>query len=72
MTEAIIKVREQGPLLVTGPVKLVNHLGVEYDTGGKENFVLCRCGNSRQAPFCDGSHKFAEFPVSEIVPAQQP
>ena len=72
MTEAIIKVREQGPLLVTGPVKLVNHLGIEYDTGGKGNFVLCRCGNSKQAPFCDGSHKVAEFSVSEIVPAQQP
>jgi len=34
----------------TGPYKLV--------VGGEEQY-LCRCGLSKNQPFCDGSHKLA-------------
>jgi len=44
MSEVVIKTRENGPLLVTGPIKLTDHLGNVYDLSGKENVALCRCG----------------------------
>jgi CDGSH-type Zn-finger protein len=58
----VIRCRENGPLLVKGPVQIVDHLGNELTPpGNKENIVLCRCGQSRTKPFCDGSHKGCGF-----------
>ena len=53
--DVIIKVRDKGPYLVTGAVTLLDAEGNPYETTG--NFVLCRCGQSAEKPFCDGSHK---------------
>jgi CDGSH iron-sulfur domain-containing protein 3 len=55
MDEVRIKVRENGPYLVTGRVTLVDADGRPYTV--EENFVLCRCGRSALKPFCDGSHR---------------
>ena len=55
-----IKVRENGPYKVTGPVRLVDAEGNEIDTAPHEKddtIVLCRCGASQTKPFCDKSHK---------------
>ena len=52
--EVVIKVRENGPLLVTGPVRVVDHLGNKFDTAAGANIALCRCGASLKKPFCDG------------------
>ncbi len=49
-----------GPLLVRGPFVLRDQDGGEIDVG-REVVALCRCGKSRQAPFCDSSHKLARF-----------
>ncbi len=54
-----IKVRDHGPYLVSGPVKLVDSQGNEIDVGDRDDFVLCRCGQSANRPFCDGAHKQA-------------
>lgn len=50
-----IKVLDNGPLYVTGPVELVDAEGNRFET--KETFALCRCGLSGNKPFCDGTHK---------------
>ncbi len=55
MSDANIKVRDDGPLLVSGNVTLVDAEGNAFET--KEQFALCRCGLSDNKPFCDGSHK---------------
>ena len=56
MSEKItIKVRDNGSLLVTGDVELVDAAGKVFET--KPAFSLCRCGLSENKPFCDGSHK---------------
>ena len=43
-----------GPYLVTGPVRVVDAAGRVLHEGG--GVALCRCGRTRWAPFCDGSH----------------
>jgi CDGSH-type Zn-finger protein len=49
-----------GPYLVRGPFTLVDQDGREIEV--KRRIVaLCRCGNSRTRPFCDGTHKASRF-----------
>lgn len=69
--EVLIKVRENGPLLVTGPVTVVDHLGNKFDTSAGANIALCRCGTSLKKPFCDGTHKTSGFVGNETAPVPQ-
>ncbi|HET7560103.1 MAG TPA: CDGSH iron-sulfur domain-containing protein [Limnochordia bacterium] len=56
---AEIKVRDNGPYLVSGTFELVDAEGNRFET--KETIALCRCGHSGTKPFCDGSHRRVEF-----------
>ena len=58
--EVVITPYRDGPLLVRGPVRLVDQDGNEIETG-RDPVALCRCGKSRMRPFCDGSHKVVRF-----------
>jgi uncharacterized Fe-S cluster protein YjdI len=44
-----------GPLLVSGHVRIVDARGAVLFEGDK--VALCRCGGSSNKPFCDGTHK---------------
>ncbi len=68
MTEATIKVRESGPYLVKGPLKLIDADGNAYAAAGQD-VALCRCGGSATKPFCDGSHRRNGFHAAERAPA---
>lgn len=68
MSDVVIKIRENGSILVTGPVTLTDHLGNQYDLTGKPNIALCRCGQSQKKPFCDGTHKTCGFIGNETAP----
>jgi CDGSH-type Zn-finger protein len=58
----VIRCRENGPLVVQGPIKLTDHLGNEFSIPpGKDTVALCRCGHSNNKPFCDGSHRTCGF-----------
>ena len=59
MSEVSITPRDNGPLLVKGPIKLVDVEGNEFET--KETTYLCRCGASNNKPFCDGTHAKIDF-----------
>jgi len=64
----VIRTRENGPLVVTGPVKVIDHLGNEFVIPeGKTNIALCRCGMSKTRPFCDGSHKACNFAAADLA-----
>lgn len=52
----VITVCPNGPLLVRGPVSIVDHDGEEIPRN-RPTIALCRCGKSRLAPLCDGTHK---------------
>lgn len=69
MADVSIRTRENGPYLVTGPITLVDPDGRAFDIGGKETVALCRCGQSKIRPFCDGSHKACGFQAAERAPA---
>ena len=73
MARVEIKARHNGPYKVTGPIRLIDADGNEYDLAGKgETIALCRCGGSSTKPFCDGTHKRIGFQAPErAVPESQ-
>jgi CDGSH-type Zn-finger protein len=56
-----IKVRDNGPYKVTGPVRLIDPDGNELTFEADRPLALCRCGKSQTKPFCDASHKETGF-----------
>ncbi len=59
--EVEIKVRDDGPYKVTGPVRVIDVDGNQFDLPDGDAVALCRCGQSRTKPFCDASHREAGF-----------
>ncbi|MGV3464303.1 MAG: CDGSH iron-sulfur domain-containing protein [Heyndrickxia sp.] len=55
MAKAQIKVNDNGSYRISGDVELIDAEGNVFET--KPSFSLCRCGLSKNKPFCDGSHK---------------
>lgn len=63
-----IKLRINGPYLVEGDdVRVVDWNGVEYPIE-RRPVALCRCGQSKRRPFCDGSHRALPFNADEAAP----
>jgi CDGSH iron-sulfur domain-containing protein 3 len=60
-----IKVRDNGPYKVTGPVRIVDVEGHEFAVPEGRAIALCRCGRSQAKPFCDKSHREAGFESCE-------
>ena len=50
-----IRIKENGSIRVKGTVEIIDGEGNVIET--KSDFSLCRCGLSKEKPFCDGSHK---------------
>lgn len=50
-----ITLMENGPLICTGPVTIIDAQGNKTVKENKTAF--CRCGFSANKPFCDGAHK---------------
>ena len=53
-------------LIENGPIIVETEASVSYSEAGSSDekmnpIVLCRCGESSRKPFCDGTHKKAEF-----------
>lgn len=65
MSDVKVNVRDNGPLLVTGPITVCDADGNPFDCGGKETIALCRCGASERKPFCDGAHNRCGFHAAE-------
>lgn len=58
-----VRVRENGPLAIHGPLTIAG-----VDAGFRA--TLCRCGQSQNKPYCDGSHTEAGFIASGETPTQ--
>jgi len=61
----VIKVRDNGPYKITGPVVIVDADGNRFPVDEGRPVALCRCGHSRTKPFCDRSHREAGFDAGE-------
>ena len=77
--DACIQVSENGPYIVSGWVPLIK-LTISTDVEGypqsyvigeeyplDETYALCRCGQSKSKPFCDGTHAKKRFDGTEIA-----
>jgi CDGSH-type Zn-finger protein len=77
--KAKIKVTKNGPYLVTGGIPLLRMI-IETDSYGDsctwreveryphlERYTLCRCGKSRNKPYCDGAHIQQRFDGTETA-----
>ena len=67
MTEVTIQVRENGPLKVTGPITILDAEGVPFELPQGSSIVLCRCGHSKNKPFCDTTHREAGFEADDTA-----
>ena len=79
MREQKIQIQPNGPYLVHGDTPLVRKRQVTSEHGEpmtwqkteevetKETYALCRCGESNNKPFCDGTHVKTEFDGTETA-----
>jgi len=52
-----ITVNNNGSLKVEGEFEIVDPQGNVYGLEGRTVVSICRCGMSKNKPFCDASHK---------------
>jgi CDGSH-type Zn-finger protein len=57
----MVTVSKEGPYIITGGVELIGDNLQFGDGASKEHYTLCRCGASRNKPFCDGMHRVINF-----------
>ena len=57
--EPSIGIEPNASYWVRGGIPVVSEDGAPYEVRNRQ--TLCRCGHSRNKPFCDGSHKPARF-----------
>jgi CDGSH-type Zn-finger protein len=55
----IITIQKGGPAIIMGEVHLTDHNGLEYPTTSFT--LLCRCGESKDLPYCDNAHLSSNF-----------
>ncbi len=60
-----------GPYVVRGAFRLVDSSGAAIEVR-RRTVAVCRCGRSRLAPFCDGTHKAAGFTAPFVAHATPP
>ena len=68
MTDVTIQVRANGSLKVTGAVEVVDASGTPFVLPEGSAIALCRCGHSKNKPFCDKSHAHAGFVADDTAP----
>lgn len=61
MSDIKITVRATGSLKVEAGIPLFDEDGNRIPTPEGRPYSLCRCGHSKNKPFCDASHKTADW-----------
>ncbi len=65
-----IEITKDGPYRITGSLPLRDSDGADVpraEGSSREHYALCRCGQSRNKPFCSGTHWYVDFhdPVAD-------
>ncbi|MGE0887574.1 MAG: CDGSH iron-sulfur domain-containing protein [Blastocatellales bacterium] len=70
-----ITVNNNGSLRIEGEFEIFDSSGNKFDLAGRTVIGLCRCGQSGNKPFCDGSHARCGFQsqvVATVLPPPKP
>lgn len=78
-----ITLGRDGPYVVTGPIAISDHDDTPIRVEPDATVALCRCGQSDNKPFCDGTHTTIGFdgtvhpshrsaPANPVQPASVP
>jgi CDGSH-type Zn-finger protein len=74
-----VLIKKNGPYLVSGDIPMAKEFSVpdkksqieKWKTAerypNKERYALCRCGNSKNKPYCDSTHKINRFNGTETA-----
>ena len=66
---AKVTVFNNGAIRIEGEFTIYDSEGKPFDLAGRTQIGLCRCGQSSNKPFCDGSHKKVGF--ESVCPARE-
>jgi len=78
-----VSITKNGPYLVSGNIPLSKEISTVGKSGepeewkkgkeypAQESYALCRCGMSKNKPFCDGSHVKVNFNGKEIASKEE-
>ncbi|MGE5137132.1 MAG: CDGSH iron-sulfur domain-containing protein, partial [Gemmatimonadota bacterium] len=72
---ASIEVTRDGPYRITGGIPLTGPGGEPVpraEGSSAEHYALCRCGHSRNKPFCSGMHWYVQFRDPVPPPGREP
>ena len=70
-----IIIRNNASIRIEGAFEIVDETGKAFDLAGRDAISLCRCGQSANKPFCDGSHAkcaFASVIEARVLPPMKP
>lgn len=74
-----ITIVKDGPYVVSGNIPMIKEIAIVGKSGEPEvwekgkvypmenTYILCRCGNSKKMPFCDGTHATVNFDGTETA-----
>jgi len=56
MSKTKLTINNNGSVKIEGDFEIVDRNGNVYGLEGRTALGICRCGLSKNKPFCDGSH----------------
>jgi CDGSH-type Zn-finger protein len=75
MASTKITVNNDGSIRIEGDFEICDPAGQVFGLAGRTVIGLCRCGQSQNKPFCDGSHGkigFQDKVTARDLPAPKP
>jgi len=75
MPGATVTIRNNGSIRIEGDFTILDQEGRPFDLAGRTMISLCRCGQSSNKPFCDGTHGtcgFASIVEARALPPPAP
>ena len=61
MSDGKITITDNGPYVIEMPAEIVDSQGKSWSDDTKRKIILCRCGQSENKPYCDGTHRSINF-----------
>ena len=66
-----ITVKDNGSIKVEGDFEICDSSGTPFGLAGRKAISLCRCGHTKNSPFCDGAHASCRF-ESKVTAVELP